>query len=69
MSSHCIFDTLLTEIQLQIIYFWTQVVNNRNNDWKKDTTAPDWSQQGGLFATKKENIGDILSDSMNYTIL
>jgi hypothetical protein len=24
MSSHCIFDTLLTEIQLQIIYFWTQ---------------------------------------------
>jgi hypothetical protein len=41
MSSHCIFDTLLTEIQLQIIYLCTQLVIKLDNDRKKDATSSD----------------------------
>jgi len=38
---HRMLDTSCTEIQLQMLYFWAQLVINLDNDQKKDTTAKD----------------------------
>ena len=43
MSILWMLDTFCKEIQLQMIYFWAQLVIKLDNDGKKDTTAKDWN--------------------------